>query len=284
LYDLRVAPSRVSDRIRAWKPPVPGVREVFHARFAEHAYPPHTHDTWTLFIVDDGAIRYDLDRHPGGAGITAIGVLPPGVVHDGRPATDHGFTKRVIYLETSVLGDNLIGRAVDRPLIVDPTLRRQVSNVHRVLVGSEDCLEAETRLAFIAERLRAHLGARTDNTQWHPPNELAEQLRAFLDLHLFETVTLESAGAAVGASPTHLARCFSKTFGIAPHRYVLGRRIESSRRRLLEGQPLAEVAISAGFHDQAHFTRHFKRHLGVTPGRYVRAPIGEEPTDPATST
>ena len=162
MYDLRVAPPR-SDRILAWKPPVPGVREVFHARFAEHAYPPHTHDTWTLFIVDDGAIRYDLDRHPRGAGTAAIGILPPGVVHDGRPATDHGFTKRVIYLETSVLGDDLIGHAVDRPLVIDPTLRIAVSNVHRVL-GSEDALEAETRLAFIAERLRSHLGARTDQT------------------------------------------------------------------------------------------------------------------------
>ena len=277
MYDLRVAPPR-SDRILAWKPPVPGVREVFHARFTEHAYPPHTHDTWTLFIVDDGAIRYDLDRHPRGAGTAAIGILPPGVVHDGRPATDHGFTKRVIYLETSVLGDDLIGHAVDRPLVIDPSLRQAVSNVHRVL-GSEDALEAETRLALIAERLRSHLGARTDQTQGQPSNELAEQLRAFLDLHLFENVTLEAAGAAVGASPTHLARSFSKTFGIAPHTYVLGRRIESSRRHLLAGQALAEVAISSGFHDQAHFTRHFKRHLGVTPGRYLRASIGPTTRD-----
>ena len=53
-------PTAVS--VRAWKPPSPGIREVFHARFTEHAYPPHTHDDWTLFIVDDGAIRYDLDR------------------------------------------------------------------------------------------------------------------------------------------------------------------------------------------------------------------------------
>lgn len=87
----------------SWKPAVAGIREVLHARFTTHAYPPHTHDSWTVFIVDDGAIRYDLDRHPRGAAPDLLSVLPPHVVHDGRPATGDGFRKRVLYLETSVL-------------------------------------------------------------------------------------------------------------------------------------------------------------------------------------
>ncbi|CAM3705452.1 hypothetical protein GCM10009799_27560 [Nocardiopsis rhodophaea] len=41
--------------------------EVFHAHFTDHAYPMHTHGTWTLLIVDDGAIRYDLNCHEHGA-------------------------------------------------------------------------------------------------------------------------------------------------------------------------------------------------------------------------
>ena len=94
---------------RAWKPPLPGVREVLHARFFDHAYPLHTHDVWTLFIVDDGAISYGLDRHERAADPTMVSLLPPHVVHDGRPATTDGFRKRVLYLETSILGEHLIG-------------------------------------------------------------------------------------------------------------------------------------------------------------------------------
>jgi hypothetical protein len=41
--------------IRAWRPEVAGVAEVLHARFTDHAYPSHTHDTWTLLMVDTGA-------------------------------------------------------------------------------------------------------------------------------------------------------------------------------------------------------------------------------------
>lgn len=43
--------------MRAWKPEVPGIREVFHARFVDHAYPARTHDAWTVFTVDEDGSR-----------------------------------------------------------------------------------------------------------------------------------------------------------------------------------------------------------------------------------
>jgi AraC-like ligand binding domain len=102
--------------VTAWRPSVPGVAEVFHARFVDHVYPAHTHDAWTLLIVDDGAVRFDLDRHQHGALTSQVTLLPPHVPHDGRPATPRGFRKRVLYLDTGQLGEELIGAAVDRPL------------------------------------------------------------------------------------------------------------------------------------------------------------------------
>ena len=54
-------------RVEAWAPQVPGIREVFHARLVGYAYPPHCHETWAVLIVDEGAIRYDLDRRNCGA-------------------------------------------------------------------------------------------------------------------------------------------------------------------------------------------------------------------------
>jgi hypothetical protein len=66
LYDLCIVAS-TPEWVRAWKPAVPGIHEVFHARFVDHAYPPHTHDAWTVFIVDEGAIRYDIERRHRGA-------------------------------------------------------------------------------------------------------------------------------------------------------------------------------------------------------------------------
>jgi AraC-like DNA-binding protein len=268
LYVLCVSNAISTEQVRAWRPYVPGISEVLHAEFRDHAYPPHTHDTWTVFVVDDGAIRYDLDRHHRGARGSMVGALPPHVVHDGRPATSHGYRKRVLYLETSVLSERLIGRAVDEPVLEDVQLRRRLDLLHARLRDRDDVLEAETHLAFVAERLRAHLRDHADEEDPGRVSELAERLRELLEAHAFDAVTLASAGELLGASAAHLVRCFSNTFGIAPHAYVLGRRIEAARQRLLDGEPIAQVAASVGFCDQSHLTRHFKRHVGTTPGRY----------------
>ena len=256
--------------IRAWKPPVQGIREVLHARFKDHAYPPHTHDAWTLLLVDDGAVRYDLGRHARHAETSMVTVLPPHVVHDGRPATSVGFRKRVLYLETSVLGEHLIGPAVDRPVIPDRSLRRDISDLHGALGCVDDMFEAETRLALVAERIRARLGERAPEPAELPGRDLAEALRAFLDAHAFESVSMADAAVDIGSGPTQLARAFSDAFGIAPHVYLIGRRLDAARDRILGGQPLADVAADVGFFDQAHLTRRFKRFLGTTPGRFAR--------------
>ena len=100
----------------AWDPGLPGVAEVLHARWRVYAYPPHTHQTWTLLLVDDGAIGYALDRtRDHDAAGAAVTLLPPHVPHDGHPLTANGFRKRVIYLDEQVLPADLIGRAVDAP-------------------------------------------------------------------------------------------------------------------------------------------------------------------------
>lgn len=249
---------------------MPGVAEVFHARFVDHVYPPHVHDTWTLFVLDAGEVAYDLDRHRRGADGAAVGFLPPHVVHDGRPANERGYRKRVVYLDTTILDESLVGHAVDTSSVEDRVLRRAVDRLHAALRAPDDALEAESRLAFVAERLAEHLTGRPHAEP--PADALAGQLRELLDERAFESFTLRAAGEELAASPAHLVRCFTRAYGIPPHAYVIGRRIDAARPRLLDGEPIARVAAGVGFFDQAHLTRHFKRHVGTTPGRYASSP------------
>ena len=258
------------EQVRAWRPAVPGIVEVFHARFVQHAYPMHAHDAWTLLIVDKGAVRYDLDHTTHGARTTNVTLLPPQVPHDGQAATGDGFRKRVIYLDVALLGTDTVGSAVDAPDLPDPALRDRIDSLHQALAAPGDELEAESRLAFVRERLRRHLARRgrpaRDRTA---SRHLADQLRALLDAHTSTGITLRDAASRLGAHPTHLVRSFSAAFGVPPHRYLTGRRIDVARKLLLDGQPAAQVATAAGFYDQAHLSRHFRRFVGVSPARYA---------------
>lgn len=258
-------------RVRAWRPPVPGVAEVFHAHMTSHVYPMHTHEAWTLLIVDDGKIRYDLDRHEHGAMDQVVTLLPPQVPHNGRAATTSGFRKRVVYLDLSTLPASLIGHAVDQPVLSDPLLRQRIHQLHRVLGQPGEEFEAENRLAFIAERLCWHLSQRSEAGAPRASGSMADELRGLIDVRFRDSMTLREASDALHAHPAHLVRAFTRQFGMSPHRYLTGRRVDLARRLLLDGMPPSLAAAESGFYDQSHLTRHFKHVLGTSPGRYARS-------------
>jgi AraC-like DNA-binding protein len=253
--------------VEAWRPAVPGVAEVLHAHFTDHAYPMHAHDTWTLLIVDSGAVRYDLHRHHRFASSDLVTILPPHVPHDGAAATPSGFRKRVIYLEGGHLSGALVGRAVDQPCFPDRWLRQAISALHGALREPGDSLRAESLLALLTDGLRAHLG-----DQVRPVGRdatAAYRLRDLLEAHIPDGVSLDEAGRRLHFNASHLVRAFGREFGMSPHQYLTSRRVDEARRLILSGEPLSSAARTSGFYDQPHLARHFKRILGVSPGAFA---------------
>jgi len=70
-------------------------------------------------------------------------------------------------------------------------------------------------------------------------------------------------------SPHHLASLFTKETGLSPHQYVLRERIERAKRHLKnDSLSVAEVSRLIGFRTQEHFTKVFRRVVGVTPTKF----------------
>jgi AraC family transcriptional regulator len=84
-------------------------------------------------------------------------------------------------------------------------------------------------------------------------------------------VTLGELAHACGVHPVHLARSFKQHYGCTIGDYIRELRLEFVCRRMrLSNASLAEIALSAGFADQSHLTRLFKRQMGLTPSEYRR--------------
>jgi len=96
----------------------------------------------------------------------------------------------------------------------------------------------------------------------------------FIEANLCTQITLEDLAALVYLSPFHFARCFKATIGLAPHQYVIARRMELAKRLILTTTlNVAEIAWSIGYENISHFRRLFTMHIGVTPGEIRRASI-----------
>jgi len=95
----------------------------------------------------------------------------------------------------------------------------------------------------------------------------------YIEAHLDAGLTLEQLAAAAHRSPYHFARQFKAAAGMAPHQYVIARRVARAQQLLHPDQDLAlaEIAVRVGFTDQSQFTQHFKRLVGVTPGQFRRS-------------
>jgi AraC family transcriptional regulator len=85
-------------------------------------------------------------------------------------------------------------------------------------------------------------------------------------------VPLKELARECGLSVTYFSHAFRRTLGVAPHNWLIEERIVLSKEKLRDSRlSLADVATECGFSDQSHFTRHFTRAVGVSPGAWRRA-------------
>jgi AraC family transcriptional regulator len=95
----------------------------------------------------------------------------------------------------------------------------------------------------------------------------------YLHEHLDASLSLDDLAGVAHVSPYHFARLFKNSTGLPPHQYVIAQRVERAKELLRDRDllPLVDVAVETGFSSQSHFTRHFKRLVGVTPQRFQKS-------------
>lgn len=238
---------------------VPGL-ETLSAAGLRLQFDRHFHDTYSFGIVLDGVERCGVrkTRHffePG-----TVPMFNPGDVHDGGPASERGWSYRMVYLEPSLIeGERVFPAAARR----DPLARRSVGELFDAIdCGSELGIEEA-----LARSLEILLGAPDPGCTF----PVLSKVRERIDAECCGPLRLRDLSALAGVSPTRVARAFEAAYGLTPHRYQQSRRIARAKRMVAAGTPLAEIAFACGYSDQSHLNRWFLRIQGTTPGRLRRA-------------
>lgn len=95
---------------------------------------------------------------------------------------------------------------------------------------------------------------------------------AYIDEHLSDSVPLATLAGLVGLSTYHFCRAFKQSFGVPPHRYHTGLRIERAKAFLARPAfSVTDIGLTLGFSETSSFTAAFRKATGLTPTAYHRS-------------
>jgi len=272
-----VTPVRELAAPRFWRDdtlPFIEARSVHDGRKVRYA--KHAHETFSIGIVTHGRCIYLNGRKRERISAGTVVVMNPGDAHACNPSHDELWSYRMLYVDIPWLIGIQEDLGISRnhhfqsfltTATTQPDLYAGLHRLYDVLIDQQaaQLQKHSAALAFMAAVQQALSPAPAVPRHGHRGLVRAAE---FIRHNHARPLKLEEICSAANLSPSYLIRAFKDKYGLTPHAYLTNCRIEFSRLQLRRGRPIAEVALAAGFSDQAHLQRSFKKLVAATPGQY----------------
>lgn len=252
---------------------------LLKARFTHHRYELHTHPTYVIALIMRGCERLRIGTHQEVAPAGTVIIVHPEECHDGEAGVENGWAYRTLYPSVSLMSDvaQELGRegspVFSRQVIDDPDLTHAIATAHRVAEQpAPDDAEAAMLIA-----LRCLIVRHADRNRSSEAIEYSGTKRRFstyvdaIDADPGGDVDLQFLAGLVGVTRFQVIRDFRRMTGLTPGAFVRNRRLRLASRLIEQGATLVDAALAAGFADQSHLSRSFRRTHGITPTMFRRA-------------
>ncbi|AXI61067.1 AraC family transcriptional regulator [Pseudomonas kribbensis] len=274
---MKVAAKNPEQAPRFWRDDaLPFIEARAIADGREVCYSRHSHAHFSIGAITAGRSTYVHEQSSFEVTAGTVVLMNPGDVHACNPIDDQPWSYLMLYVETPWLTDlqhqlgfsaELEFRRFSDTHLNDVRLFDDLNALYAVLVDAQqDVLRKQSAAVEFFSELQQRLNPIEQPLR--EPNFKLERAADFIRRHCTDLLSLDDICAAAELSPSYLIRAFKQHFGMTPHAFLVNQRIQFARECLRRGQLIADVALEAGFADQAHFQRAFKQHLAVTPGQY----------------
>lgn len=255
----------------------------------------HWHDELELILIYRGTIA-------AGAGESSVTLtagegcfIKAGTLHniwkvDGAPCEYRSvvFHPRLIGSIDSIFWLNYIqplGQP-DFPQLI-PFLRQDANDFPAFFsrlwqVQAEKSAGYENDIRYLLTRFAARLSNIPMEKNRQPSEREARDMErmkvmlSFLEAHYGEELALEQIAESAGISATECMRCFRRSIGVSPIRFLKERRLQRAANLLRHTErSISEIAASCGFLDMSYFTKAFRQIYGATPTAYRRGGAGQ---------
>jgi AraC-like DNA-binding protein len=262
-----------------WRDPALPYAESRRACHSRACYIPHSHPTFSIGAVDEGASVFT------GAGDSPVALRPGTLVfvpahrvHACNPAPDAAWSYQMLHLDSAWLQavrqeyggpSTTCGKDEAIRIVCTPAVYAHFCSLMALLFYGSDPQDKEAALIEFIGTCDEADGLRVATRATSPCRAGAlGPVLDFLRNTPVPNAALVDLASLAGMSRYQLIRTFRAVTGMTPHAWQLNQRVNLARARLRAGEDIAQVAHGLGFADQAHFQRVFKAHAGITPGRY----------------
>jgi AraC-like DNA-binding protein len=257
-----------------------GDLDCLYARYFTFSFAPHFHNAFAIGVIESGADVFDYRGEKQVATAGDIMLLNPAEVHTGQ-AADHrtGWTFRILYVDPELLRkvrEEISGKSADIPffsksVIYDDATARRILQLHRILEKSTSPIERESMfLLAMMQLITRHADSLVNVKSAGNEHSAVRRVREYIYSNASKNITLDELSQIAFLSPFHLLRVFHQQTGLPPHAFQTQIRIERAKKLLRDDLlTISQTAHALGFFDQAHFSKQFKRHIGISPGKFI---------------
>lgn len=255
------------------------LRKINDAR--QVCYALHSHAHWSLGAVTAGSSTFYYRDTPYRVSVGDLVMMNPHWVHACNPIENQPWAYLMLYVDTEWLSElryqlGLLEapywQDIATAVITQPELFAGYEDMASCLLDEQrDISDKQTALTEYLSLIMYTL-AQESPAILPPTPKALEHAAAFLRANCTDDVSLERLCQQSGYSTGHLVRAFKQHFGLTPHAYLVNQRIQMGQKALKQGRPIVEAALNAGFNDQPHFQRTFKKLVAATPNQY-RSPL-----------
>lgn len=240
-----------------------------NAKELNAAFDKHYHDTYTIGITYEGMLK--LKKHNNSTNYLKYScrVNNPHEIHHGDSFkwSHTNFYPRVELL-SSIYEQIFLEKKIplfSKHIIEDMRLFKKLHSFFCMVYSNKSDIEVQTALIDALSYLIINY---TSHTKLHldiaDDKKVVKKSIEFIKSNIDKNITLDMLSSVSKISKYHFLRIFKKEIGLTPHHFILNEKINFVNNLIQEGVPISEASLTAGFADQSHFTRNFKKQYGQT--------------------
>ncbi|MEL6837567.1 MAG: AraC family transcriptional regulator [Bacteroidota bacterium] len=244
--------------------------ELLSVQNLQQGFPEHYHDTFCISLIRQGTEAIQFREHSWYAPAGHFSITNPQEIHANPLLPAKNLTFDTLYISQDMV-DHFMGRkdvSFQHVAYSNAKAVAAFDQLARSFFHPAAPAQIEGALQFLLRTLSPIAQARSSDLIESFPSLKWEQLIAFIEAQIKEKIDLALLARLMHMDKYQFAKAFRKRFGLSPINFVLMKKVFCAKADITAGTDLTSIAYTYNFSDLAHFSRTFKRFIGVPPNTY----------------